>query len=163
MSVIERRRRGQSWAQALGLTRAEVWGFVAHAVRLFAHGQRRKALQIVDGALVLAPHVGFFHAVAACMHGQLGHVDEALAAYGDAIRLDTKDIASRVQRAELHLRRGQLANAIDDVMAAVRLDPTARTAFGKRARALARMTSAAVHEALAKPRRHLRTTVAKSL
>lgn len=160
--IIDRRRRGQTWAQALGLTRAEVWGLVAHAVRLFAHGQHRRALQIVDGAIVLAPHVGFFHAAAAGMHGQLGDVDEALTAYGAAIRLDVKDIASRVQRAELHLRSGQLAKAIDDVMAAVRLDPTARTAFGKRARAMARMTSAAVQEALARPRRRPPLTTAKS-
>src|SRR4029079_15303323 len=80
--------------------------------------------------------------------GRMGDEIAALKHYNTAIKLDPKNLVARVNRADLLLRKGALDTALDDLVAATRLDPKGSTPQGKRALALARVTAAALHAAL---------------
>jgi predicted Zn-dependent protease len=137
-----------TWAEAMGLTRSEAYGiaFVAH--RWFEHGQHVRAKRIMEGLIVANPKDAYFHALLGAMEGRQGHDDEALKLYNTALKLDPKNLTARVNRADLLLRKGALDKALDDLVAATKIDPRGKTPLGKRALALARATSSALHAIL---------------
>lgn len=147
--LLEQLARGETtWANALGLSRTEVYGIAHAAHRLLGLGQVELARKIVESLIVLNPQDGYFHAFLGAIRGQEGDEDAALRHYDDALARDSKNLAARVNRAELYLRRGKLEPALDDLTAATRIDPEGKTPLGKRAVGLARGTAAAMHEAL---------------
>lgn len=137
-----------TWAEAIGLTRAEAYGLASSAQRLLDVGQIDKARKVLEGLLVLNPKDGYFHSVVGALLGQKGDDDGALSHYNQAIALDDTNLAALVNRAELHLRRGDIAPALDDLVKATKLDPKGSTPLGKRALVLARATTSALHAAL---------------
>ncbi len=139
-------------AEAMGLTRSEAYGLAFTAHRLFEHGQSARATAILEGLMVANPKDAYFATLLGAIHGRSGDDDEALRLYNVAAKLDPKNLTARVNRADLLLRRGDLAGALDDLTAGARLDPNGKTPLGKRAIALARSTSAALHAALAQRR-----------
>lgn len=139
-----------TFAEAMGLTRTEAYGIAFTAHRLFEHGQVARAKGILEGLMLANPKDAYFPCLLGAIYGREKKEDEALRLYNVSIKLDPKNLTARVNRADLLLRRGDLAKALDDLVAATKLDPTAKTPLGKRAFALARTTSAALKELLAK-------------
>ncbi len=141
-----------TFAEAMGLTRTEAYGiaFVAH--RLFEHGQNARAKGILEGLIATNPKDAYFPGLLGAIYGREGKEDEALRLYTASAKLDPNNLTVRVNRADLLLRRGELAAALADLVAATRIDPQGKTALGKRALALARTTSAALHTLLAHKR-----------
>lgn len=139
-----------TFAEAMGLTRTEAYGIAFSAHRLFEHGQVARAKGILEGLMVVNPKDAYFPCLLGAIYGREKKEDEALRLYDLSIKLDPKNLTARVNRADLLLRRGDLAKALDDLVAATKLDPKAKTPLGKRAFALARTTSAALKEVLAK-------------
>ncbi len=137
-----------TWAEAMGLTRTEAYGiaFVAH--RWFEHGQVDRARKILEGLILANPKDAYFHALLGAIEGRQGKDDEALKHYNKALKLDPRNLTARVNRADLLLRKGRLDKALDDLVAATKLDPKGKTPLGKRALALARATSSALHAIL---------------
>ena len=141
-----------TFAQLMGLTRSEAYGIAYVAYRWFEHGQNERAKKMLDALIVANPRDAYFHALLGGIYGREGDEDKALAEYTQAIKLDPGNLTARVNRADLLLRRGTLASALDDLVAATKLDPRGKTPLGKRALALARTTSQALHAVLkAKP------------
>lgn len=139
-----------TFAEAMGLTRTEAYGiaFVAH--RLFEHGQVARAKGILEGLMDVNPKDAYFPALLGAIYGREGKEDKALELYTKSAKLDPKNLTVRVNRADLLLRKGDLAAALEDLVVATKLDPQGKTPLGKRALALARTTSAALKEILAK-------------
>lgn len=142
-----------TWAEAMGITRTEAYGFAHSAHRLLEVGQVDRARRIVEGLVVLNPNDGYFHAFLGALQGQGGDDDSALESYTKALACDAKNLAARVNRAELLLRRGEIEPALEDLVVATKIDPQGATPVGKRALALARATAAAVHDAVDGPKR----------
>ena len=84
------------------------------------------------------------------MHGRLGDESAAQKSYSKAIALEPTNLSARVNRAELLLKQGVLDTALDDLLVATKADPTQKTALGKRAWRLARTTSSALKELIAR-------------
>ena len=141
-----------TFAEAMGLTRTEAYGIAFAAHRLFEHGQNARAKGILEGLMVTNPKDAYFPGLLGAIYGREGKEDDALRLYTLSAQLDPKNLTVRVNRADLLLRRGDLAAALDDLVAATRIDPKGKTALGKRALALARTTSAALHTLLANKR-----------
>ena len=141
-----------TFAEAMGLTRTEAYGLAFTAHRLFEHGQVARAKAILEGLIVANPKDGYFPTLLGAIAGREGDDDEALRLYTRGVKLDPKNLIARVNRADLLLRRGDLATALEDLVQATRLDPTGKTPHGKRALALARSTSQALHALLASRR-----------
>ena len=139
-----------TFAEAMGLTRTEAYGIAFSAHRLFEHGQVARAKGILEALMIVNPKDAYFPCLLGAIYGREKKEDEALRLYNISIKLDAKNLTARVNRADLLLRRGDLAKALDDLVAATKLDPKAKTPLGKRAFALARTTSAALKEILAK-------------
>ncbi|HEY4223869.1 MAG TPA: tetratricopeptide repeat protein [Myxococcota bacterium] len=139
-----------TFAEAMGLTRTEAYGmaFVAH--RWFSFGQVVRAKRILEGLIVANPKDAYFHALLGGICGREGNDEEALKHYDEAIKLDSKNLTARVNRADLLLRKGNLGKALEDLVAATKLDPKGKTPLGKRALVLARTTSSALHAVLKK-------------
>ena len=139
-----------TWAEAMDLTRSEAFGIAQNAYRLFEFGQHNRGRKIVEGLVVLNPKVGAFHALLGAMAGRMGDEAAAEAAYTAAIGVEPDNLAARVNRAEMRLKAGNLGDALDDLVAATKIDPRGKTALGKRAQSLARVTSQALRELLKK-------------
>ena len=142
-----------TWAEVMGMTRAEAFGIAQSAYRLFEHGQREKGRQVLEGLVVANPKVAAFHALLGGMHGRLGDETAAHASYSEAIKLEPGNLAARVNRAELLLKKGFLDVALDDLLAATKADPQGKSPLGKRAFLLARTTSSALKELIARARK----------
>lgn len=141
-----------TWAEALGVTRSEAYGMAEQAQRFLDIGQVDRARAIVEGLVALNPNDAYFQAFLGALKGQKGDDDGALEHYSNAVRLDGKNLAARLNRAELYLKRGDLQAAIDDLVAATKLDPQGTTQQGKRALSLARATATALHQAFDGPK-----------
>lgn len=141
-----------TWAETMGITRTEAYGMAHAAQRFLDLGQTDRARNIVEGLVVLNPHDAYFHAFLGALKGQKGDEDGALECYSNAIRLDDKNLAAVLNRAELYLGKGELEPAIADLARATKLDPTGSTPLGKRAISLARATATALQEASGGPR-----------
>jgi predicted Zn-dependent protease len=139
-----------TWAEAMDLTRSEAFGIAQNAYRLFEFGQHQRARKIVEGLVVLNPGVGAFHALLGAMAGRMGDDVAAEAGYSAAITVEADNLAARVNRAEMRLKSGNLGDALDDLIAATKIDPKGRTPLGKRAQSLARVTAQALRELLKK-------------
>jgi predicted Zn-dependent protease len=139
-----------TWAEAMDLTRNEAFGIAQGAYRLFEFGQHERARRTMEGLAILNPRVGAFHALVGAMAGRMGDDSAAEAAYTAAIAVEPDNLAARVNRAEMRLKAGNLGDALDDLVAATTVDPRGKTPLGKRAQALARVTSQALRELLKK-------------
>ena len=62
-----------------------------------------------------------------------GRLDESIADFGEAIRLDPKDAGAHLNRAIVRLRVGRLDEALSDANEAIRRDPDRAEAFATRA------------------------------
>lgn len=141
-----------TFAEAMGLTRTEAYGIAFSAHRMFEHGQSARAKKMLEGLIEANPKDGYFPTLLGAIYGREGNDAEALKLYNRAVKLDPKSLVARVNRADLLLRKGDLAPALEDLVAATKLDPTGKTPHGKRAFALARSTSQALHAALRQPK-----------
>ncbi|HEY1099639.1 MAG TPA: hypothetical protein VGF99_11960, partial [Myxococcota bacterium] len=96
----------KTWAEVMGMTRAEAFGIAQSAYRLFEFGQREKGRAVLEGLVVVNPKVAAFHALLGGMQGRLGDEKAAHASYSQAIALEPGNLAARVNRAELLLKQG---------------------------------------------------------
>jgi len=139
-----------TWAEAMGMTRQEAFGLAQSAYRFFEFGQREKGQGIMAALIELNPKVPAFHALMGAMHGRQGRESEALGCYSTAIGLEPLNLSARVNRAELFLKTGAIDQALDDLIAATKADPQQKTPLGKRAWRLAKTTSQALKELIAR-------------
>jgi predicted Zn-dependent protease len=139
-----------TWAEAVGMTKHEAFGLAQSAYRLFEHGQQDKGRKAIEALVVVNPNVGAFHALLGGMAGRMGDEATAERCYSKAIELEPGNLAARVNRAEMLLKKGKVADALDDLIAATKIDPKAKSPLGKRAYSLARVTSTALRELIAR-------------
>lgn len=140
----------KTFAEAMGMTRQEAFGLAQGAYRFFEFGQRERGLAIMQMLVELNPKTAAFHALLGAMQGRLGDEKSAAESYTRAIALEPANLSARVNRAELFLKQGVLDAALDDLLAATKADPQQKTALGKRAWRLARTTSSALKELIAR-------------
>jgi tetratricopeptide (TPR) repeat protein len=81
------------------------------------------ALSLADKALALGDKTVWPYRSKGLCFGKMGRLDEAANAYGEAIRLDPRDLASLLARAGIEFRDEKYDAAIDDVSRAIELSP----------------------------------------
>lgn len=137
-----------TWAQLQGLTMEEAYGFAELAYTLFEQGRYDDAQQIFEGLVISNPYDAYFHSMLGAIYARKDMQEEAAEEYSIAIELDPESIPSYVNRAEILLQHGEFELAMDDLKAAVKLDPKGDDPAGLRARALAGATAAIIEEIL---------------
>ena len=119
--------------QALGVNVQEAYGIAELAWNLAEGGDLGRAVALAEGLVLLNPQHGYFHALLASIYIKQERRDDALRHLGFAIAADPKDIASRVNRGEILLGKGDFKAALEDLGKAIELDAGGTNPFAQRA------------------------------
>ena len=137
-----------TWAQLQGLTMEEAYAFAELAYTLFEQGKYDEAQTIFEGLVISNPYDAYFHSMLGAIYARKDMQEEAAEEYSIAVELDPENISAYVNRAEILLQHGEFELAMDDLQAAIKLDPKGEDPSGLRARALAGATAAIIEEIL---------------
>ena len=105
--------------------------------QLYEQGRLDDAEVIFSGLQALDPKESYYLTALGAVHLAKEDLDMALKCFNMAIKLNDKEIASFVNRGEVHLRQGKILEAADDFASAVHLDPKGADPLTHRARVLA--------------------------
>ncbi len=122
-------------AQYLGISPQRLYEFATLGHRLLRDGNLQAALTLFKGLVAASPCDSVFHCNLAAAYAQLERFPEAMEAYTQALRFNLANVDALVGRSELLLRQGQVAEALQDLEGALRLDPQAERESTQRARA----------------------------
>jgi len=81
------------------------------------------ALEQIKKATELAPGASRNYSLRARIHEAAGETDEALAALGEALKIDPSDLVALLSRAEMYRQQGDLKSARKDVNRALQVGP----------------------------------------
>jgi tetratricopeptide (TPR) repeat protein len=138
-----------TWAQLEGITMEQAYAFAELGYTLFEQGRYDEAQQIFEGLVISNPYDGYLHSVLGSIYARKDMHEEAVVEYSIAMELDPENIMVYVNRAEILLQHGEFEYAMDDLKAAIDLDPNGEDPAGLRARALAAATAGLIEEVLA--------------
>lgn len=135
--------RGEmTWAQVEGITAQEAREIAQVGCDLSAAGRLDEARVIFEGLVEINPLDAAARAALGTVYQRMSLIKEALETYGDALKVDPKNVVALGNRGELRLRAND-PNGLHDLADAVKADPRGETEAGKRARALAEAITAA--------------------
>lgn len=135
--AAERLATGQSTlAEFLGLGRAQLYEIAARAYALMNSGRLEEAHVIYRGLVAADPTDSVFRCHLAAVELRRGRAAEAEAAFTDALRFNRANVDALSGRGEARLRLGRPDESVEDLRAALELDPQARRPSTIRARAL---------------------------
>ncbi len=105
--------------------------------QLYEQGRLDDAEVIFSGLNALDPRESYYLTALGAVHLAKEDLDMALKCFNQAIKMNDKEIASYVNRGEVHLRQGKILEAAEDFASAVGLDPKGTDPLTHRARVLA--------------------------
>ena len=120
----------------VGLKREVLYQIAQVGYQMLALGNHAEAKQIYLGLVAAAPYDSVFHCHLACVYHQLGDLERALDEYTEALRFNRANADALAGRGELYLRRGQVAESMIDLQAAIECDPQGKRGATIRARAI---------------------------
>ncbi len=109
-----------TWAQLEGMTMEQAYAIAEFGYTMYQQGRYKDARTLFEGLVIGNPYDPYFHAM-------LGAI-------------------SYVNRGELLLQHGEFEYAMEDLKAAIELDPEGKNPASLRARALAAATAAVIKE-----------------
>ena len=128
----------------MALTSEQLASGILLAYTLFNEGRYQDTETLVEGLLVLNPDNAYLHSLLASTYHLQNKPDQAIREYTRAIELFPENISALVNRGELYLKQGMLAEAAKDLTRAAELDPKRENVSANRARLLMNMTSGAL-------------------
>ncbi len=135
-----------TWAQLEGMTMEQAYAIAEFGYTMYQQGRYKDARTLFEGLVIGNPYDPYFHAMLGAIYTKLDLHEEAAQEFSIAIELDPEDINSYVNRGELLLQHGEFEYAMEDLKAAIDLDPDGKNPASLRARALAAATAAAIKE-----------------
>jgi tetratricopeptide (TPR) repeat protein len=143
----ERLIRGQiTPAQYLGISEKRLYEIATLGHNQLSEGKLQVALDIFKGLVAASPYDSVFHCNLAATYAHLERFPEALEEFSRALQLNIANLDALVGRSEVLLHQGQLAEALKDLEAALKLDPEAQHESTQRARATLSMLQAMADE-----------------
>jgi tetratricopeptide (TPR) repeat protein len=135
--AAERLATGQSaLAEFIGLGRERLYELARTAYGLMNAGKLEEAHVIYSGLVAADPFDSVFRCHLGAVELRRGRTAEAVAEFDAALRFNRANADALAGRGEARLRLGRISEAIEDLRAAVALDPPARRPSTLRARAL---------------------------
>lgn len=135
-----------TWAQLEGMTMEQAYSIAEFGYTMYQQGRYKDARTLFEGLVIGNPYDPYFHAMLGAIYTKLDLHEEAAQEFSIAIELDPEDINSYVNRGELLLQHGEFEAAMEDLKAAIDLDPKGENPASLRARALAAATAAVIKE-----------------
>ncbi|WP_224369557.1 tetratricopeptide repeat protein [Hyalangium versicolor] len=125
--------------QFLGMSTERLYKLAGMGHEMFKSGQLQGARDVFEGLVAASPYDSVFHCHLAATYARLERFEEAKASYTRSLELNIANVDALVGRSELYLRERQLAEALQDIQQALKLDPQATRDTTKRARATLQM------------------------
>lgn len=123
-------------AQYVGLNKNELYVIANQAYQLLNTGRLEEARDIYQGLVAADPYDSTFHCHLGSVNMRLGKHDEALKEFDSALQYNIANGDALVGRGEIHMMRGQIKEAVDDLKAAIENDKEGKRGSTVRARAL---------------------------
>jgi tetratricopeptide (TPR) repeat protein len=117
--------------------------------RFYEEGKYEEAKTIFHGLVTLDPKESYYHSALGAVYLALDDLEQAERFCNQAIGLNSKEIASYVNRGEVFLRKGMVLEAAQDFKKAVDLDPQGKDPLTSRARVLAAAALETIEQAQA--------------
>ncbi len=134
---LEKVATGQATiAQAVGLTKNDLYRIAEKAYQLFSQGKLDEARRIYEGLVAADPFDSVFHCHLGAVLWRSGEMDRAFEEYDAAVRYNLANIDALAGRGELLIARGEIEKGIEDLRRAVEIDPNCSRPSTQRARAL---------------------------
>lgn len=134
--LSERLIKGEiTLGEFFGLSPNVLYGIAKIAYQLLNTGRVDSALDIYKGLVAASPYDSVFHChLAACYYTRENY-DLAMKHFERSLEINVSNVDALVGRGELYLRKGMISEALGDWKRAIDLDPEAKRASTKRARA----------------------------
>lgn len=126
-------------AEFLGLSQEMLYEIATRGHEMLKTGKLQDALEIFKGLVAASPYDSVFHCNLASTYAHLEKYAESKAEYTRALELNIGNVDALVGRSELFLREGNVSAALQDLQAALKLDPEAKRENTRRARAMLTM------------------------
>lgn len=114
---------------------------------MYEQGRYDEARVIFQELLALDPTEGYYRTALGATCLAVDELDESLVHFNEAIRLNDADTAALINRGEVHLRLGNILEAVHDFTRVVDLDPENKDPLTERARVLAAAARQSAEEA----------------
>lgn len=135
--LAERLARGEiTLADLIGMNKEKQYEIANVGYQLMNRGKLEEARAIYRGLVAADPFDSVFHCHLGAVHFRLGEIEAAIKEFSSALQFNHSNVDALAGRGEAFLSRGQLAEAISDLRAAVELDPQGERPATLRARAL---------------------------
>ncbi|WIG96149.1 tetratricopeptide repeat protein [Myxococcus sp. SDU36] len=121
--------------QFLNLSHTQLYAWADKAYQLLQVGSSQQALQIFQGLVAASPTDAVFHAQLGATFMTLERFDEAFDAFRLALQFNDGHVDALVGRGEIHLRRGNVPEALADLSKAIQLDAGLKRRATQRAHA----------------------------
>jgi tetratricopeptide (TPR) repeat protein len=115
--------------------------------QMYEQGRYDEARVIFQELLALDPKEGYYRTALGATLLAVDDLDESLVHFNEAIRLNDADTAALINRGEVHLRLGNIMDAVHDFARVVELDPENKDPLTERARVLAAAALQSAEEA----------------
>lgn len=125
-----------SIAELRGMSRQKLYRLAETGHIKLKYGRVDDAEKIFEALLVLDHRNAYFHAVMGAIHQKKGRIVQSIVEYSRALQINTKDVASFVNRGEIFLRNKDFRRAAEDLRSAILLDTSGRNLWANRARSL---------------------------
>lgn len=125
-----------SLAELKGITRDQLFQLSESGFVKFKHGRLEEAEEIFQGLIILDHRNAYFHAMMGAVHQKRDRPIEAIMEYSQALKINTHDVASYVNRGEIFLRYKNYRKAAEDFRNAILLDMSGANLWANRARSL---------------------------
>ena len=122
-------------AEYVGLSKKELYVIAQQAYQLLDSGKLEEARDIYQGLVAADPYDSVFHCHLGSVQLRLSNPDEALKEFDLALQYNIANVDALAGRGEIRLSQGNLKDAVGDLRKAIELDPEAKRASSKRARA----------------------------
>jgi len=135
--AAERLATGQATlSEFLGLGRGRLYEIAGRAYGLMNSGKLEEALVIYRELVAADPTDSVFRCHLGAAELRRGRAAEAEVEFAAALRFNRANVDALSGRGEARLRLGRIGEAVEDLRAALELDPQARRPSALRARAL---------------------------
>ncbi len=115
--------------------------------QMYEQGRYDEARAIFQELSALDPKEGYYRTALGATCLAVDELDESLGHFNEAIRLNGTDTAALINRGEVHLRLGNIMDAVHDFARVVELDPENTDPLTERARVLAAAALQSAEEA----------------
>ena len=121
--------------------------YAMQGFQMYEQGRYDEARVIFQELLELDPSEGYDRTALGATCLAVDELDESLEHFNEAIRLNDTDTAALINRGEVHLRLGNIMEAVHDFTRVVELDPENKDPLTERARVLAAAARQSAEEA----------------